>query len=81
MQRAIEGKQAARSRCDCRENKLEKTKGESVPGILLVPVQLVFCSDRPDFTENKNESEFDFIGLVFTWKYRKDSITGSLREA
>ncbi|XP_054440330.1 GTPase-activating Rap/Ran-GAP domain-like protein 3 isoform X1 [Pteronotus mesoamericanus] len=27
VQKGIEGKQAARSRCDCRENKLEKTKG------------------------------------------------------
>lgn len=27
VQRAIEGKQAARGRCDCRGNKLEKTKG------------------------------------------------------
>lgn len=24
----------------------------------------------------KNESEFDFIGLVFTWKCHKDIITG-----
>ncbi|XP_037014132.2 GTPase-activating Rap/Ran-GAP domain-like protein 3 isoform X1 [Artibeus jamaicensis] len=27
VQKGVEGKQAARSRCDCRENKLEKTKG------------------------------------------------------
>ncbi|XP_006918039.1 GTPase-activating Rap/Ran-GAP domain-like protein 3 isoform X1 [Pteropus alecto] len=27
VQRGVESKQAARSRCDCRENKLEKTKG------------------------------------------------------
>lgn len=31
VQRGIEGKQAAWSRCDCRENKLEKTKGDSQP--------------------------------------------------
>ena len=36
VQRGIEGKQAAWSRCDCRENKLEKTKGDAQPQVLLV---------------------------------------------
>lgn len=31
VQRGIEGRQAAWSRCDCRENKLEKTKGDARP--------------------------------------------------
>lgn len=37
VQRGVESKQAARSRCDCRENKLEKTKGDSVPRASLAP--------------------------------------------
>lgn len=53
VQRAIEGKQAARGRCDCRGNKLEKTKGDLLPWVLLVPVQALFLSDCPDFTKNK----------------------------
>lgn len=61
VQRGIEGKQAVKGKYDCRENKLEKTKGDSVLHILVVSVQLIFFSDCPDFTEKKNEWEFDFI--------------------
>ena len=42
MQRGIEGKQAVKGKCDCRENKLEKTKGDSILHILLVSSNLSF---------------------------------------
>lgn len=55
VQRGIEGKQAVRSRCDCRDNKLEKTKGgpllRAVPG----SVQFSFVPDCPDFTQQRAE--------------------------
>lgn len=50
VQKGIEGKQAVKSKCECRENKLEKTKGGSILRILVVSVQLIFFSDCPDFT-------------------------------
>lgn len=52
VQRGMESKQAVRSKCDCRENKLEKTKGGLLLPVLLVSVQLIFFPDCPDFTEN-----------------------------
>jgi len=55
VHKAIEGKQAVRSKCDCRDNKLEKTKGDGSLHILVVSVQFFFFpSDCSDFTGNKN---------------------------
>lgn len=57
VQKGIEGKQAAWGRCDCRENKLEKTKGDAqrcVAG---------FGSGRPGFPETSNEEELGLLLL------------------
>lgn len=49
VQKGIEGKQAAWGRCDCRGNKLEKTKGD------VQPRRGWFPSGCPAFPENRNE--------------------------
>lgn len=82
MHKAVEGKQPVKSKCDCRDNKLEKTKGDWSLHILVGSVQFFFFfSDCPDFTGNKNAWEFDFIGLVFARRQHPGSVSVSLREA
>lgn len=49
VHKAIEGKQAVKSKCDCRDNKLEKTKGNRSLRILVVSVQFFFFLRLPRF--------------------------------
>jgi hypothetical protein len=55
VQKGLEVRQAGRGRSDCRENKLEKTKGDLGLPVWVVSVQLTFFfSDFLGFTENNN---------------------------
>nr|XP_060466446.1 GTPase-activating Rap/Ran-GAP domain-like protein 3 [Panthera onca] len=74
VHKAVEGKQAVKGKCDCRDNKLEKTKGDRSLRIWVLSVQriLFFSSDCPDFPGDENAWEFDVIGLVFAQRHHQD---------
>lgn len=64
VHKAIEGKQPVKSRCDCRDNKLEKTKGDHSLRCLGGFRSVLFLPQTDQIS-----LEFGFLGLVFTRKH------------